>query len=161
MKSFLLRGKHPIIRWSMLPDETYFEGTLPEGYALAVMPSGNYIIVDVDRHGAISGFDNIPEHVKDDLYATLNYATKNNGRHFWFRYTGKVPLANKTSGKGIDLRVGYKGYVVWYPKDDIRTRLHEINETSDIINEWLIELFSYSQTKVAIKKRTLKQYQNV
>lgn len=32
----------------MLPDETYYEGILPEGYNLAVSPSVGYVIIDVD-----------------------------------------------------------------------------------------------------------------
>ena len=151
MKSFLLRGKVPIIRWSMLPDGIFFEGELPEGFSLAIMPSGNYIIVDVDRHGKIDGFDNIPKHLERELAGTLNYPTKNNGRHYWFRYSGLGTLANKASGQGIDLRVAYKGYVVWYPKDDIRDRLGEIKYTSIEMNEWLIELFSFSVTKAKSK----------
>lgn len=143
MKSFLLKGKIPIIKWSRLPDNTFFEGKLPEGYSLAVMPSGNYIVVDVDRHGKIDGFENIPLKLFPELDDTLNYATKNNGRHYWFRYTGKEILANKASGQGIDLRVAYKGYVVWYPKDDIRNRLDEINNTSSDMNKWLEKLFSF------------------
>jgi hypothetical protein len=30
MKSFLVRGKKPLIKWGSLPDETYFEGITPE-----------------------------------------------------------------------------------------------------------------------------------
>lgn len=143
MKSFLCRGKRPIIRWSQLPDETYFEGKLPEGYSLAIMPSDNYIIVDIDRHGDIDGFNSIPKNLTEELNKTLCYKTKNNGMHYWFRYTGIKSLANKTSGVGIDLRVGYKGYVIWYPKKDIRDCLDEINETSEELNKWLEKLFSY------------------
>jgi hypothetical protein len=143
MKSFLCKGKRPIIKWSLLPDETYFEGELPEGFNLAVMPSGNYIVVDVDRHGTINGFDNLPSELSNELNNTLNYSTKGAGAHFWFKYTGKSPLGNKPSGKGIDLRVGYKGYVIWYPKYDIRDALDRINETSPEMNKWLQKLFSY------------------
>ena len=144
MKSFLLKGKKPIIKWGSLPNNTFFEGKVPEGYSLAVSPWGhdNYIIVDVDRHGDIDGFKNIPVHLESQLSKTLNYATKNNGRHYWFKYTGDKILANKASGLGIDLRTN-KGYVVWYPKTDIRDRLDEIKETSHRTNEWLEKLFSY------------------
>lgn len=47
MKSFLIRDKKPIVKWSLVKDETYFEGDVPEGYSLAVSPSGNYIVIDV------------------------------------------------------------------------------------------------------------------
>jgi hypothetical protein len=143
MKSFLLKGKRPIIKWSMLPDETYFEGTVPEGYSLAVMPSGNYIVIDVDRHGTVDGFENVPKNLNYEMANTLKYTTPNNGMHFWFKYSGKVNLANKSTKLGIDLRVGYKGYVVWYPKEDIRDCLNGISETSEQLNEWLEKTFSY------------------
>lgn len=143
MKSFLLKGKKPIIRWSLLPDETYFEGNLPEGYSLAVMPSKGYIVVDVDRHGNIDGWEAVPENIKFEMAQTLKYTTKNNGYHFWFKYTGDKYLGNKASGLGIDLRVGCKGYVVWYPKEDVRDMLSTVKESSETMNQWLEKLFSY------------------
>ena len=143
MKSFLCKGKRPIIRWSLLPDNTFFEGQLPEGYSLAVMPSDDYIVIDVDRHGDTDGFNCIPNELMYELSNSLNYKTKNNGMHFWFKYTGDRPLANKGSGTGIDLRVGWKGYVIWYPETDIREHLDEIKNTSEELNEWLEKLFSY------------------
>jgi hypothetical protein len=146
MKSFLLKGKKPIVKWGMIPKEIYFEGTVPENYSLAVSPSDNYIVLDVDRHGDIDGFDNIPYYIKIQLQTTLNYKTKNNGAHYWFKYTGDKKLANKASGLGIDLRTN-KGYVVWYPKEDIRDKLKEINNTSLVLNEWLVSLFTYVKKK--------------
>jgi hypothetical protein len=142
MKSFLLKGKKPICKWGMVPEETYFEGTVPEGYSLAVSPSDNYIVVDVDRHGDIDGFKNIPTHLGHELANTLKYPTKNDGMHYWFKYSGKKPLANKASSIGIDLRTD-RGYAVWYPKEDIRDCLNGISETSDKLNEWLEKLFSF------------------
>lgn len=144
MKTFLVRGKRPIIRWGSLPNEIYFEGTVPEGYKLAISPGkeDNYVIVDVDRHGDIDGFKNVPIHLYNELDSTLNYDTKNYGKHYWFKYTGEKPLANKASGLGIDLRTN-KGYVIWYHNKDIRECLDKINETSQEMNEWLEKLFSY------------------
>lgn len=142
MKSFLLKGKQPIIKWGMLPDQVYFEGEVPEGYSLAVSPSGNYIVVDVDRHGDTSGFENIPTLIQMELDKTLQYPTKNDGKHYWMYYSGDKPLGNKTSGLGIDLRTN-KGYVVWYPKTDVRDCLDEIKFTSENMNQWLEKLFSY------------------
>jgi len=54
------------------------------------------------------------------------------------------PLGNKASGLGIDLRTN-KGYVVWYPKEDIRNvvKSGKINNTSKRLNKWLETLFSY------------------
>ena len=51
-------------------------------------------------------------------------------------------LANKTCGKGIDLRTE-KGYVVWWPKKSIEDSMCKIKETSPFMNEWLEELFCY------------------
>ncbi len=148
MKSFLVKNKRPVVRWTRLEDNTFFEGNVPAGFDLAVAPSGNYIIVDVDRHGDIDGFDNIPIGIFKELKLTFGYPTKNLGWHFWFKYTGTDALANKTSGLGIDLRCAHPitgkalGYVVYYPRDDFRTHLNEINETSEEMNEWVESLFS-------------------
>jgi len=136
MKSFLVKGKRPIIKWGSLPDNVFFEGKIPEGYKLAISPHDNYIIIDVDRHGAVDGFENIPPYLKDEFSNTLNYPTKNNGGHYWFKYTGNKPLANKASALGIDLRTN-RGYVVWYPKGDVRDHMDEINDASAELNHWL------------------------
>lgn len=142
MRSFLLKEKTPIIKWGFLPQNTFFEGTVPENYNLAICPSDNYIVIDVDKHDSKNGFNNIPFELLNELNNTLNYNTKNNGKHYWFKYTGNKPLANKTSGLGIDLRTN-KGYVVFYPKTDIRKQLHLINDTSNALNKWLESMFSY------------------
>lgn len=142
MKTFLLKGKRPIIKWGMLPDETYFKGNVPEGYSLAVTPSEGYVVIDVDKHGDKDGFDNIPDNILNELTTTLNYVTKNDGMHFWVKYSGDKPLGNKTSGLGIDLRT-HKGYVVWYPKVDVRDCLDKVKSTSKELNKWLEKNFSY------------------
>lgn len=153
MKSFLCKGKQPIIRWSLLPDNTFFEGKVPEGFSLAVMPSKGYVVIDVDRHGKIDGFENIPLDLYEELQSTLNYPTKNDGRHYWFKYTGNAYLGNKASGQGIDLRVGCKGYVIWYPEDcDVRDVIHNVQESSEKMNKWLENLFSYVNKKKKVKK---------
>ena len=46
MKSFLLKNNIPTIKWSLLEDGVFYEGTLPKGYDLALCPSDNYIILD-------------------------------------------------------------------------------------------------------------------
>lgn len=142
MREFLVIDKKPIIKWQQIPPNTYFRGNIPEGYKLAVSPGDGYIVIDVDRHEDKDGFKNIPNHILLELEKTLNYITKNNGMHFWFKYTGDVTLGNKTSGLGIDLRVANKGYVVWYKEDKrISECIDEINETSEELNKWLILLF--------------------
>ena len=144
MRSFLVKGKEPICKWGMLPQNTYFEGKVPESYQLAISPSGNYIVIDVDvnEEKNKNGFNNIPQELLEELYSTLHYKTKRNGRHFWFKYTGNKPLGNKTSGLDIDLRTN-KGYVVWYREDDIRDCVHLIKDTSNNLNSWVEKLFSF------------------
>lgn len=148
MKSFLLKKNTPIIKWSLLKDNTFYEGIIPEGYDLAVCP-GEYIVVDVDRHGDKDGFNSIPSYIYFEIRETFSYSTKNNGRHYWFKYTGSKTLMNKASGLGIDLRIGEKegnagGYVKWHPRDtiDIRDKVSKINKTSLEMNKWLEKLFS-------------------
>lgn len=142
MKSFLLKDKKPIVKWGMIKDETYFEGDVPERYGLAICPHDPYIILDIDRHGEIDGFNNIPENITKELLTNehFRYATKNNGSHIWLKYTGTKKLLNKTSGKGIDLRT-CNGYVKWYLDKDIRNYIHLIKNTSLELNIWLESLF--------------------
>ena len=155
MRSFLLKNNKPIISWGRLPDGTLYHGDIPEGYDLAVNPHQPYIIIDVDRHGEKDGFLNIPEHLKQELEATLNYPTKNNGRHYWFYYSGDKTLVNKASNLGIDLRIGnivssktefkHGGYVKWHPRNTMKIEdvLWKAKETSPQLNEWLEGLFCY------------------
>lgn len=126
----------------MLPHGTFYEGELPSGYSLAITPSEGYVIIDVDKHGDINGFDSIPEELKEELSNTLHYPTKNEGMHYWVKYTGDNKLANKASNRGIDLRTS-KGYVVWYPTEDVRELIKNVKESSKELNTWLEELFGY------------------
>lgn len=144
MKSFLVRGKRPTVKWGLIPDGIFFEGDTPEGFFLAVCPSEGYVIIDIDRHGDVDGFDNIPKHLEKELSLTLNYPTKNNGKHVWVKYTGDVLLANKASNQGIDLRT-QKGYVVYYPDNDIRDQMHLVKESSKELNTWLEDLFGFKK----------------
>lgn len=144
MRSFLLKVKKPILKWGKIPEETYFEGEIPQGFSLAVSPHAPYIVLDVDRHGDIDGFDNVPKEFYKEMNATYSYGTKNNGKHFWLKYSGDKQLMNKASGLGIDLRSS-KGYVVFYPalegKGDIRDHIYKIKETSEQLNIFLESLF--------------------
>lgn len=158
MKSFLLRNGKPLIKWGLLPDNTLYNGKIPEGYDLAVNPHQPYIIVDVDRHGKKDGFLNIPKHLKSELDSTLHYPTKNNGMHYWFYYTGNRTLANKASNLGIDLRTGNKkftktewtngGYVKWHPRNtmNIVDVLYKAKQSSLELNSWLEEIFSHKKS---------------
>ena len=141
MKSFLLKDKTPILKWGQIPDGYFFEGNIPKGYSLAICPHFPYIILDVDMHGEVSGFDNLPVKVMEELGYHFSYPTKNNGRHYWLKYTGNKVLMNKASGLGIDLRTN-KGYVRWYLDADIRKYMDQIKETSPLLNKWLEKLFS-------------------
>lgn len=149
MRSFLLVKNKPLVKWGLIPDNTLYEGIIPEGYDLAVNPHQPYIIIDVDRHGK-DGFVNIPEHLKPELESTLHYPTKHNGMHYWFYYTGNRNLANKASEYGIDLRTGNSdeyngGYVKWHPRNtmNIVGVLWQAKQSSEELNEWIEELFSY------------------
>lgn len=55
---------------------------------------------------------------------------------------GLKTLANKTCGKGIDLRTE-KGYVVWWPKKASKKVWVKLKGTSTLLNEWLEGLFCY------------------
>ena len=143
MKSFLLLNKTPILKWGNVPHGYFFKGEVPEGYGLAICPSDPYVILDIDRHGAINGFDNIPEDIKKELEEHFSYPTKSNGKHVWLKYSGSEILANKASGLGIDLRTS-KGYVKWYLPGDIRDHMDEVKETSPTLNQWLEKLFKFN-----------------
>lgn len=141
MKSFLLKDKKPILKWGQIPDEYYFEGEIPESYSLAICPHFPYVILDIDKHGNINGFDNIPMCIKKELLNHFGYATKNKGYHCWLKYTGEQKLMNKTSGLGLDLRTE-KGYVQWYLDKDIRSYIDCVRKTSPLMNKWLEQLFT-------------------
>ena len=131
----------------MLPHNTFYEGKVPEGFSLAICPSEGYVIIDVDRHGKVDGFENIPEKINKELKKTLTYKTKNNGAHFWVKYTGNTALANKASNQGIDLRTS-KGYVVWYPEKDIREEISKVKDSSPELNKWLEDKFGFINNKI-------------
>jgi len=143
MKTFLVKNKKPMVQWSKIADNTFFKGEIPKGYDLAVCPSKGVIIIDVDIHPDKNknGFKHIPKELLSELNNTLNYKTKNQGKHYWFKYTGIKNLGNKTSNKGIDLRT-HKGYVVFYPKYDIKDQMSKIKNSSPKLNKWLEKLFS-------------------
>jgi len=150
MKSFLLRNGSPTVKWGSIPSNYYFEGTVPEGYDLAVSPTDDYIVVDVDKKNDKNGFHNIPSDIFLLLTETYYYNTKSGGAHFWLKYTGTGLLKNTSTKYGIDLRIGAKdgncgGYVKYWPAlkgEDIRNHIEEIKSTSLIMNEWLEKLFS-------------------
>ena len=146
MRSFLLKEKIPICKWGLVKDGTMYKGAIPDGYNLAIVPGPEYIIVDVDRHGQKDGFKHIPPNILKELEKTFNYTTKNNGKHYWLKYSGNRPLGNKTSGKSSDLRTD-KGYVAYWHNEPIENCLHRIKNTSEQLNNWLEESFSYKINK--------------
>lgn len=155
MRSFLLKDNKPIIKWGLLPDGTMYYGKIPEGYDLAINPHHPFIVLDVDRHNDKNGFINIPKHLEAELESTFNYPTKNNGRHYWFLYTGKENLVNKASSLSIDLRTGNRklsktewvngGYVKWHPRNTVNIMdvLDKIKSSSYELNVWLEAVFAY------------------
>ena len=142
MRSFLLKEKIPVTKWGLIRDGTMYKGEVPEGYNLAIVPGPEYIILGVDRHGDKDGFKYIPPYILEELEETFNYKTKNNGKHYWLKYTGDKVLGNKTSGFHSDLRTE-KGYVAYWHTEPIEECLHRIRKTSPQLNEWLEGLFSY------------------
>jgi len=153
VKSFLLNAKTntPIIPWSLVPQGIFFEGTIPENHFLAVSPtSEKMVIVDIDcKPGKVSGYDNIPLHIMDELENTFHYKTKSGGMHSILHYTGDKLLRNGTSNVSIDLRIGPNkatgnngGYVRWYSEIHPRDCEHLIEESSREMNDFLEKLFS-------------------
>jgi hypothetical protein len=147
MKSFIVKDKKPLIKWGNLPDNTFFEGTVPEGYHLAVSPSKEYIVIDVDVNleKDKNGFQYIPKELLEELEQTYNYTTKRGGKHFWLNYGNTNNLLNISTALNIDIRLPQKGYAIYYPfnnKDDIRNHISEIKECSNELKKWIDELFS-------------------
>jgi hypothetical protein len=143
MRTFLVKNKKPIVKWGGFPQNTFFYGEIPDNCSLGVSPSKGYVVIDVDRHGTKNGFDHVPDYILKELEQSFNYPTKNNGHHYWVKYTGDRVLGNKTSNLGIDLRTE-KGYVVWYPKTITpQEAMKKVKESSVALNFWLMDLFSY------------------
>jgi len=151
MKSFLLLPNGtPNLKWGSIPSGVHFEGALPFGYKLAVAPSKNCVIVDIDKKGDKNGFNHIPVNILNELTYSYHYNTKSGGMHIFLYYNGNQILKNTSTKYGIDLRIGAKdencgGYVRYSPKeqgDDIRNHMHEIMQTSLELNIWLEKLFS-------------------
>lgn len=148
MKSFLLKSdKTPLIRFSNLPNNTYFEGKIPENMHLAVAPSENIVIVDVDVKNGKDGYKNIPILIQKELNNTFNYKTGSGGGHFFINYSGDKTLKNCATKEGLDLRIGAKngnagGYVRYQHNKDIRECTHLIKESSPELNLFLEKLFS-------------------
>jgi hypothetical protein len=147
MKSFLLKNNKPIVKWGMIPDNVFYEGIIPEGYALAVAPSNNVVVLDVDLKKDKNGYSHIPMLIMEELINTFHYKTKSGGAHFWINYTGSKTLINRATSLGLDLRVGARkgnngGYVKWHDTTDIRECEHLILNSSEKLNDWLETLFS-------------------
>ena len=147
MKSFLLYDNKPVCKWGMIPDNTFFVGKVPEGYSLAVAPSDNIIILDVDMKNGKNGYKNIPFNIFNELQKTFYYHTKSGGAHFWMRYEGYETLLNTSTKLGLDLRIGCKkdncgGYVKYNHDKDIRECIHLIKDTSNDMCRWLESLFT-------------------
>ena len=149
MKSFLLKNNVPIVKWGLIPDNTFFQGNVPDGYDLAVCPSGSYVILDVDVKDDKNGFNHIPEEDLKELNYSFHYNTKSGGAHYWLDYTGDKILLNKSTPLGLDLRIGKNektgnngGYVKYRYNKDIRECTHLIKKTGKELNEFLEKLFS-------------------
>lgn len=139
----MLKDGKPIIKWGNLSQGTMFNGTLPEGFDLAISPSEGIVVIDFDVKNNKNAFDHVSDDILEELSKTLNYkTTSGNGRHFWIKYLGNKELLNRATKYGIDLRVSDKGYVKYNGDKDIRECIHLIKESSKEMNLWLEELFS-------------------
>ena len=152
MKTFLLKNNKPIIKWSLLPNNIFYEGSLPgPEYALAVSPTNEkMVVVDIDcKPGKENGYSNIPEDVFNEMLQSFHYKTKSGGMHVFLNYTGDKVLKNCATKLAIDLRIGPNektknsgGYVKYYHTKDIRECIHLIKPTTPLLNEFLEKLFS-------------------
>lgn len=148
MKSFLLDNKYtPIIRWSKIPKGCFFKGTIPFGFFLAVAPSDNIVILDIDLKGGKNGYLHIPIELRTELNKTYFYNTKSGGSHIFIKYTGNKTLKNMSTEKGIDLRIAAKGtnaggYVRWQGNIKPEECISLIKDSSKELNQWLEKLFS-------------------
>ncbi len=158
MKSFLLNNQYkPTVKWSLVPENCFYEGEVPTGFFKAVCP-GKYIVLDVDNKSPEkSGFNYIPISILAELENTFNYKTKSgNGRHYWILYLGDKTLMNTSTKYFLDLRVGQKlnnagGYVLYHHSVDIRQCTHLIKESSNELNIWLEKLFQgvkYEESRI-------------
>jgi hypothetical protein len=150
MKSFLLKSGHPVIKFSLLPDNTFYEGIIPEGFDLAICPSNEkQVILDVDLKNGKDGYSNIPMLIMLELQDTFNYKTKSGGAHYYLNYTGNKLLKNCATEYGLDLRIGANkatknagGYVKYNGSIPVKEIEPLIKQTSPNLNLWLEKLFS-------------------
>lgn len=150
MKTFLLNNESmPVIKWSHVPENHFFEGPIPENYHLAVAPTWGTVILDVDFKKGKNGYKHIPENIKKELDNTFNYKTKSGGAHYFIEYTGKKTLMNRATTIGLDLRIGKHpetglngGYVKWNYHKDVRECISLIKKSSVSLNSWLEKLFA-------------------
>lgn len=149
MKSFLLKNNHPTVKWSMVPDNCFYEGTVPEGFDLAICPSNEkQVILDVDVKNGKDGYSNIPMLIMLELQETFNYKTKSGGAHYFLNYTGNKVLLNTSTKYGLDLRIGANtatknagGYVKYNGNIPVKNIEPLIKSTSTKLNAWLEKLF--------------------
>lgn len=150
MKSFLLYNNVPQVKWSLIPDNCFYEGELPKGkYALAVCPTNEkQMILDVDVKNGKNGFKYIPKTILAKLKSTFNYSTKSGGHHYFMNYTGNKILKNTSTSKGLDLRIGANkktknagGYVKYNGSIPVKQIEPLIKSTSPRINLFLEKLF--------------------
>jgi hypothetical protein len=150
MKTFLLKSGHPTIKFSLLPDNTFYEGIIPEGFDLAICPTNEkQIILDVDLKNGKDGYSNIPMLIMLELQDTFNYKTKSGGAHYYLNYTGNKLLKNCATELGLDLRIGANkatknagGYVKYNGSIPVKEIELLIKQTSPNLNLWLEKLFS-------------------
>ncbi len=79
-------------------------------YNVAIVIPENHVIVDVDDAAALAAL----ERANGALPPTREAKTGSGGRHLWFT-TDRTDLVQRKLAKGVDTRIGGKGYVVAPP----------------------------------------------
>lgn len=147
MKSFLLYKNSPTVKWSLVPDNCFYIGELPEGYDLAISPGdSNIVILDCDKKNNKDGYKFIPSNILQELEESFWYFTKSGGAHFFVKYCGNKILKNCSTQFGLDLRRGsVPGNAGGYVKYNGTTPVNEIESliksSSEQLNEFLESLF--------------------
>jgi hypothetical protein len=136
VKSFLVKPSGGTVGyWSQLPDGTFFEGEAPDGLKIGVSPSIGMVVIDIDVKNGKNGWNTIPKDIIFLLNQHFNYTTKSGGRHVWLKT--KENLVNRATPEGVDLRVGGKGWCVWYSPVQPKDAEILITQAEPALEEWL------------------------
>lgn len=151
-------GKHPALPWQRFQTKAidddqllvwFGDGGMYERHNIGLVTgaiSGNVFVLDVDCGPGKLGDDSLHDlqMQHDDLPATMETKTGNNGRHLFFRAPAGVRIITDKNvlGPGVDVR-GEGGFVVAAPSvhangNSYRCDFHDIAEAPS----WLLDLVS-------------------